>query len=244
MRREVIGAAILMQDDCLEAMGRLGDASVDLVLTDPPYCSGARKEAAKGMRKHAMTRDTNAAWFPGDDLTVDDYTFLMRKCALEWKRILKPGGRALVFVDQHMDNHAASAIGSAGLRRNRRLVWNKTYFGLGADFRHQHEYILHFSRGVGWAPLRRDVGDLIDCPPVRGGAHPTQKPVALLEKLMSVLCPVGGLVLDPFFGSGSTAVAAVASGRRFVGSEHAAGHFNAALTRVAEAQATTLELVP
>lgn len=229
--QRVIGSATLINDDCLRSMRELPDASVDLVLTDPPFSSGTRREAAKGLRKNSMIR-SDARWFGSDAMTTSGFRHLMRECALEWHRLLKPGAHVLSFIDFRMEAVLADAIESADLRKAGRIVWDKTHFGMGRDFRHQHEGILHFTKGVGAEPLRRDVGDVISCAPIRGGDHPTQKPVELLKVLISVLCPPGGMILDPFFGSGSVAVAATEGGRRFVGSERDAGFFEAAVRRV------------
>lgn len=235
MRREVIGAAELWLGDCLRVMRELPDASVDLVLCDPPFCAGGKHEATKAARQNSMTRDTGKTWIAGDQMGTSGFAHLARECGLEWRRLLKPGGHILVFADQKMVSHASDAIESADLRKNGLIVWNKIHFGMGANFRRQHEPILHFSKGVGRPPLRRDVGDVIDCPPVRGGVHRTQKPVELLKVLISVLCPEGGMILDPFFGSASTAVAAIESGRRFVGSECDPDVFEAAVRHVSAA---------
>ena len=99
------------------------------------------------------------------------------------------------------------------------LVWDKTYFGMGGQFRNQHEFIVHMTNGQPSTPQRRDVGNVIPCKPIRGGVHPTEKPVPLLVTLLSVVCPKGGIVVDPFAGSGATGVAAVEYGAEFVGVE-------------------------
>lgn len=67
--------------------------------------------------------------------------------------------------------------------------------------------------------------------------HPTQKPVALLTSLVRYSVPVGGIVVDPFMGSGSTGVAALEAGRRFLGVERDPGYFASANRRIAEAMA-------
>jgi adenine-specific DNA-methyltransferase len=67
--------------------------------------------------------------------------------------------------------------------------------------------------------------------------HPTQKPTAALAPLISSFCPPGGVVLDPFAGSGSTLAAANQLGRRFIGFEIDAQHHRTATTRLAELQA-------
>jgi DNA modification methylase len=203
MGYEIIGG------DALLEMRDLPAASVDVVLTDPPFSSGTRREASKGLRK-SMNRETSGAeWFGSDSLTVNGFAYLMRECALEWHRLLRDGGHALVFIDWRMMPTLAAAIESADLRHAGLLVWNKTYFGMGSTFRNQHELILHFSKGVGREPLRRDVGNVLDFAPIRDGMHPTEKPVPLLRTLLSVVCPPRGVVLDCFAGSGSTGEACV-----------------------------------
>ena len=211
----------LWHGDCLEVMSALAmlGERVDAVITDPPFSSGTRREASKGLRK-SMTRSVgDTDWFGSDCLTTNGFLWLMRACAHEWKQLLTPGGHVLSFIDWRMYPALCGAIESADLRHAGMLVWNKTYFGMGSCFRNQHELILHFTHGKGVDPQRRDVGNVIDCKPVRNGVHPTEKPVALLETLLSVVVPKGGTVLDPFAGSGSVAEAAVATGRRWLAIE-------------------------
>lgn len=227
-----VGDARLFQGDCVLAMGNIESNSVDMVLTDPPFSSGTRRESAKGVRKSMNRATKDAEWFGSDSLTTNGFLFLMRCCAIEWQRVLKPGGHALCFIDWRMMATCADAIESADLRKTGLLVWDKTYFGMGAYFRNQHELILHFTKGVGTPPLRRDVGNVLSCKPVRNGPHPTQKPVELLSRLVETICPIGGLVLDPFFGSCSTGEAALSNGRRFVGCERETGYFEDGVTKM------------
>ena len=225
--------ASIFQGDCLEVMRGLAPESVDSVITDPPYSSGTRREGAKGLRK-SMTRGTSdAAWFTSDSLTTNGFLYLMRSCALEWHRVLRPGGHVLAFIDWRMYPALTGAIESADLRHLGMLVWDKTYFGMGSYFRNQHELILHFTKGKSLPPQRRDVGNVIACKPIRGGVHPTEKPVPLMQTLIDVVTPEAGVVLDPFSGSGATGEAAVRSGRRFVGIERDPGHAAASAARVA-----------
>lgn len=202
----------ILQGDAVERMRELAEASVDVVLTDPPFSSGTRREGAKGVRK-SMTRETgDAEWFGSDSLTALGFAHLMRIAALEWHRVLVPGGHALVFIDWRMSAHLSAAIESADLRAAGELVWDKDSFGMGSCFRNQHERILHFTKGVGREPMRRDVGNVLRCPAVRAGKHPTEKPVPLLRRLLSVVGARDGVVLDSFAGSGSTGVAAIQEG--------------------------------
>ena len=68
--------------------------------------------------------------------------------------------------------------------------------------------------------------------PANKRLHPTQKPVELLERIITVSCPPGGVVLDPFMGSGSTGAAARTTGRKFIGIERNRGYFDAAQSRL------------
>lgn len=222
----------ILLGDCLEQLRSIPSESVDAVITDPPFSSGTRREGAKGIRK-SMTRGVESAeWFGSDSLTTDGFLFLMRSCALQWHRVLKPGGHVLCFIDWRMSSWCADAIESADLRRAGLLVWDKTYFGMGSCFRNQHELIWHFTKDKGTEPLRRDIGNVIPCKPIRNGQHPTEKPVELLKTLIDVVVPEGGVVLDSFMGSGSTGVAAVEKGRRFIGIEREALYLEVARNRL------------
>jgi len=211
------GKARVLLGDCVERMRELPDGSADVVLVDPPYSSGATREAGKTGYSKTMTRSTDgdrARWFGSDSLSTDGFAFLLRACALEWFRILKPGGHALIFIDWRMLPAAMAAVESADLRKSGVLIWNKTYFGMGKYYRNQYECIMHFTKGVGCDPQRRDIGNVLSHKPLRtrnGAIHPTEKPVPLLRDLLSVVCPPGGLVVDCFAGSGSTGEAVLRS---------------------------------
>lgn len=228
--------AEVIHGDCLDVLRAMPSESVDVVLTDPPFSSGTRREGSKGLRKSMNRTTADGAWFGTDSLTTNGFIWLMRACAVEWCRLLKPGGHALVFIDWRMMPALAGAIESADLRHAGLLVWDKTYFGMGSCFRNQHELILHFTRGVGNEPQRRDTGNVLSFPPVRNGDHPTEKPVALLRRLLAVVAPPGGVVLDPFAGSGTSGEAAVAEGCAFVGIEREAHYVKIGRTRIAAAQ--------
>lgn len=205
--------------DVLEVLDALDPLGADCVLTDPPYSSGTRREASKGLRKAMNRTADDDEWFTTDCLTTDGFAWLMRSAAREWKRHLVPGGHALSFIDWRMALPLANAIESADMRKLGMLIWDKTYFGMGHYFRNQYEVVLHFTNGRSRPPYRKDVGNVLRCAPVKAGDNPTEKPLPLLRTLLSVVCPPGGLVLDTFAGSGSTLEAARTLGMRAVGVE-------------------------
>jgi site-specific DNA-methyltransferase (adenine-specific) len=206
--------------DCLTLMDELDSDSCDVILTDPPYSSGTRREGAKGLRKSMNRGTADADWFGTDCLTTNGFLWLMRACAMEWKRLIIPGGHILSFIDWRMMPALEGAIESADLRHAGMLVWNKMNFGMGSCFRNQHELLLHFTRGVGNEPARHDCGNVLSFPAVRGSEHGTEKPVGLIEKLLSVVMPGdAGRCLDPFMGSGTTLVVAKNLGHKAIGIE-------------------------
>lgn len=221
--------------DALEVMEALD--RVDAIVSDPPYCSGSVSEASRTSAKGQGLRSENITklgWFVGDNMGTAGLASLLRSMAFRGLQILNPEGSVLVFCDWRMVPNLAPAIESAGLRFQNMLVWDKGAMGLGAGFRAQHEIVLHYTAG---APKYHDLGTANVLRAPRVGAdereHQTQKPVGLMKSLIRVVCAPGGRVLDPFMGSGSTGVAAVAIGRAFVGIERDQAHFDTACRRMA-----------
>ena len=217
----------LHHGDALDTMVAIEDQTVSAMVLDPPYCAGAVSEAnrtaaaGQGLRSGTLTR---FGWFTGDNMGTAGLAFLLRSIAFEGLRVTKPSGSFLCCCDWRMLPTLAPAIESAGWRYQNLVVWDKGSMGLGAGFRAQHELILHFTAG---APVYHDkgTGNVIRCP--RVGAeereHQTEKPLDLMGSLIRVVAEPGGLVLDPFAGSGSTGVAAILEGRRFAGIEREIG---------------------
>lgn len=209
----------LYHGDALEVMTKLPAASVGTVLTDPPYSSGGRRENSRSLRKSMIRSREDESWIRGDAMSTQGFLWMMRECGIQWRRTLRPGGHVLSFIDWRMAPNLAAALESADLRQHPTLVWDKTYFGMGAIFRNQYEMIVHVSAGNPAPPRRRDVGNVLACKPIRSELHPTEKPVSLLRTLLSVVGVDGAPVLDPFAGSGATLEAAAREGLRAVGVE-------------------------
>ena len=224
--------------DALATLEGLDPESVDAVITDPPYCSGGFSEAAKrqakgqGLRNQTIRRE---GWFAADNMGSSGLVWLLRTVAIQSMRVLCDGGTLSVFTDWRMVPMLAPALESSGMRYNAMVVWNKGSMGLGRGFRPQHEIILHFCKGVATYNNKRTPNVLTVPRPVASERyHQTQKPVALMRQIVSLVSPPGGLVVDPFCGSGSTAVACLAEGRRFVGCDFDAANVKTALERIGQ----------
>lgn len=228
----------ILHGDCLGEMGRLAPSTIHSVVTDPPYCSGGHSEAQKksatsqGLRSETM-REGKERWFTSDAMTTNGYLFLLRSVANEAMRVLVDGGSLVCFCDWRMYPMLAGALESSGLRLQNMLVWDKGGVGLGRGFRPQHELMIHLVKGAG-VYYSNSGSNLFNAKRVSAATrdHPTQKPVALMSEIIKVVAPSGGLVLDPFAGAGSTGVAAVETGRRFIGIERDAEFVEVARQRI------------
>lgn len=230
----------IIKGDALTELRKLDAGSVDALITDPPYCSGSVSEASRTAAKGQGLRSENLqrfGWFQGDNMGTAGLAFMLRDLAFESMRVVKPTGSLLVFADWRMVSSIQPAIESAGLRAQNMLVWDKENPGLGTGFRTQHELALHFTYGE---PEYHDksCGNVLRVARVRGDdrEHQTQKPTDLLRRLIRVVAPEGGTVLDPFCGSGSTGVACVLEQRNFIGIERASEHVETAERRIADTE--------
>lgn len=216
---------MIIVGDCIAHLQQMETRSVDAIITDPPYCSGGSTEATRlqaksqGIASDRSRRD-DFKWFAGDNMTTAGFVWLMRQVAFEAERLLVPGGSLLVFCDWRMWANLVPALESGGLRLQNMIVWDKGSPGMGTGFRPTHELIANLTNGPGRYHSKHG-SNVLRFGRVPGAAkeHPTQKPVDLMQALVRVASPKGGLVVDPFCGSGTTGVACMREGRRFIGIE-------------------------
>ena len=235
----VIGNAELWLGDCREVLPLISE--VDAAVCDPPYCSGgfseSGKQAAKGMGLRSETI-REVGWFINDNMTSAGLCWLMGHVGGWVRRKLARGGTFTAFTDWRMAVQLAPAIEAAGFRYQNMIVWAKPSPGLGSGFRAQHEIALHFSNGTP-AYHSAKYGNVLNVGRVSATSreHQTEKPVELMASIVETVAPMGGIVLDPFMGSGTTGVACANVGRRFVGIEIDPRYFDIACKRIEAAQA-------
>lgn len=201
----------VVHGDCIHMMQAMPAASVDLVLTDPPYLVRYRSRTGERIRN-----DDNDRW--------------LKPAFTEIGRVLKPGGLCLSFYGWHVVDRFFEAWRMANLRPVGHIVFRKRYASSTRFLRHTHEQAYLLAKGPAVIPFKAP-DDVLDWQYTGNRLHPTQKPVAALKPLINAFCAPGGLVLDPFCGSGSTLVAAQECGRDFIGIDIDAIHCRTASLR-------------
>lgn len=213
--------------DALAVLRDLPDASVEAVITDPPYSSGGmvRGDRAGGtaMSKYVTTGSSakeDLADFAGDNRDQRGYEYWLALWLGECLRITKPMGVVLLFTDWRQLPSTTDALQAGGWVWRGLVPWYKPAARPQAGrFSNQCEYVVWGSRGGMttdmWAPC---LPGFFQASSPREREHITQKPLEVMRQLVRI-APKGGTVLDPFAGSGTTGVAAVIEGRNFVGVE-------------------------
>ncbi|WP_231495505.1 DNA-methyltransferase [Hylemonella gracilis] len=234
----------MIEGEALPELLAMPGASVDAVITDPPYSSGGFSRDDKGKSPDAKyTQHQQRGRYPDFSGDSRDQRSYLTWCALwiaECLRVLKPGGYFMSFTDWRQLPVMTDAVQAGGVFWRGLTVWDK---GRGARaphkgyFRHQCEYVVWGTKGA--ASMLTHDGPFDGCiqATVRRDDkhHLTGKPTALMRELVRPV-PPGGLVLDPFAGSGSTGVAALQSGRRFIGIEREAAYADISRQRLAAAE--------
>ncbi len=190
----------VIQGDCLELMKKLPDNSIDLIITDPPYGINYLSNYYKNGNPHKAIKNDDVFFFPFEEL---------------W-RVLKPTGAMFVFysykvpfIDDRIKNH---------------IIWIKNNWTAGdlfGDFGNQYESIAFIPKKEFKIMGGRRFSNVWKFDRVSPDklVHPTEKPVDLIRRIIKVGSNKNMLILDPFLGSGTTAVACKQSGRDFIGME-------------------------
>lgn len=221
MRIETIGPATLYLGDCRDILPTL--PKVDAVITDPPYgityVSSWRKQGPTAMLANDDTAPVDAVLGMADRL--------------------RDGGAIYLATRLDVSAQWIDAIRGAGLTLKTPIFWDKgnhTSGDLDGDFGAQVEMFL-FAHKVRHILRGPRIANLWRVPRDPAGDHPTPKPVALMGQMVRCSTDPGGIVLDPFVGSGSTGVAAIGEGREFIGCEIDPRFFDIACKRIALAVA-------
>lgn len=197
--------------DCLQVTKELPDKCVDLVVTDPPYNMG-----------YSGRSDINKfKGFDNDNLTDKEHSAWFNNILGELYRILKDNTAIYIYIDFRNYARIYSLVAQRFDIKNC-IVWYKNNFGMGQHYRFQHEFCIYAIKGKHELRLtKRNISDIwqFKKDDVNSYEHPTQKPIYAMYKPIEYSSDIDGLVIDPFFGSGTLGVAATRLNRRFIGIE-------------------------
>lgn len=213
--------------DALTYMRQMPADSVDMIFTDPPYkvhTGGTEHSKRRGQFKlHAA----HGQMFEHNDCAIKDYM-------PELYRVLKPGGHCYVMTNNLNLRELLNVGAGVGFHFHNLLRWDKSNVTANRWYMKDCEHIVFFGK----KPAKT-----INMPGSKQGfkvanisssdrLHPTEKPVELVRHYIENSSQPGDLVFDPFAGSGSTALAAIACGRRWLSCEIDPVHFLAASLRI------------
>jgi site-specific DNA-methyltransferase (adenine-specific) len=207
----------LFHGNCLDVLKDIKDDSIDLIVTDPPYKITSRGNSGNtgGMLKSKLSMKGDI--FNHNDINVMDY-------APEFYRVLKDGTHLYVMCNQINLIPFLNSFTSTGFQFIKSLIWNKGNKIMGRWYMSQFEYILFFRKGTARPINNPGDSDILNVPNIKtkvGGEniHDTEKPIELMNILIKNSSNIGDLILDPFLGSGSTALSCIETNRKFIGME-------------------------
>nr|WP_246273028.1 site-specific DNA-methyltransferase [Oricola thermophila] len=257
----------IIKGDCVAALERLPEKSVDVIFADPPY--NLQLDGDLHRPDHSKVDAVDDHWDQFDSFAA--YDAFTRAWLLAARRVLKPNGTIWVIGSYHNIFRVGTSLQDLGFWILNDVIWRKTNpmpNFRGRRFQNAHETMIWASRDqnakgytfnyealkaanedlqmrsdwlfpicTGSERLKDENGDKV---------HPTQKPEALLARVLMASTKPGDVVLDPFFGSGTTGAVAKRLGRHFIGIEREQAYIDAAMARieaVEPADAKTLKIV-
>lgn len=192
----------LWAGDALDVLPSIPDGSVTAAIIDPPY--SMVPNAVRG-------RDDGAAGTSGAPVMLVNET--LRHC----RRVLRDGGIAAIICDWRRVPDISYLVTLTGMRLATCVAWTRTTIGTGGLFRSAWDPVLIAANGTPDAIDRAAIPNVVCVNPPTVRQHPYEKPPALWEHILQRVSP--GVVLDPYAGSGASAVAALNTGHTWVGIE-------------------------
>ncbi|MFZ5734386.1 MAG: DNA methyltransferase [Pseudomonadota bacterium] len=202
----------VIRGDCVEVMKGIKTASIDFVLTDPPY----------GVKYRSRN---------GDSVRNDDCLDWLEPAFREIHRVMKNDTLCLCFYGYTTVAAFTAAWKAAGFRIVGHAVFRKRYASSESFLKQHHEQAYLLAKGRPEWP-ENPLASVADFFYTGNRLHPTQKPEMMLRPFIDTYCSKAGVVLDPFCGSGSTLVAAKQCGRDYIGIELDSSHHRTASLRL------------
>jgi site-specific DNA-methyltransferase (adenine-specific) len=215
---ELDDRVMLFHEDAIRFLKGLESESIDLIITDPAY-SGMNQHLQLGKGRivgEYKDKSDDGKWFNEFHDNEENYKIFLNEC----HRVLKRDSHIFIMFDSF------SLITLSNMVRNvfnvkNIVTWDKVNIGMGHYFRRQSEFIIFACKGK--KPIsRKDIPDIWKIKRIHKSLYPTQKPVELFEAMIAssrLKTDAEYLVCDPFLGLGSSVIASLRQGCKFVGSD-------------------------
>lgn len=221
--------------NCIDLMNDIPDGTIDLVITDPPY----KLNKTTG----STTSSSKAERWQGNILAADKTAGIMNEISFsDWLPILykklKDSSHCYIWTNDKNICDLQTEAEKVGFQLHNVLIWKKNNCTPNRWYMKNCEFVLFLRKGKSFPIANLGDSQLFEVNNISGKSklHPTQKPVEVLERLVINSSAENGIVFDPFMGSGSTGVACVRTGRRFIGMELDKQYFDIAEKRIDRAK--------
>lgn len=217
--------------NCVDLMQSISDNSVDLIVTDPPY---KMNHSTGGCTNIGMKDKWRGNIKAGNTVMGFDTSIKFSDWLPDVYRVLKDGCHCYIFCNDKNLQELLNEATSVGFRESNILVWVKNNACPNRYYMKNCEFILFLYKGRAKPIYDMSSKAAFCCTNINGKQklHPTEKPIEMLETFIKNSTDDGGVVLDPFMGSGSTGVACVNTGRKFIGMEIDPKYFEIAERRI------------
>lgn len=234
----MIETNIVHQVSCIEGMKNLPNECIDLIFTDPPYYQ-FRAKNVKSLKNH---KDVVTEFEFDGYRNEEEFLNFLRDVLSELYRITKPGASGYIFCGDDFVSYLNRMVEDAGFQFRKVIHWHKTNpfpaIYTRKMFANSMELIVHFSKGSPKTWNHKPVNEMhnfIEAPICMGRErteHKTQKPLKVCIPFIEISSNENDLIIDPFMGSGSTAVAALSLNRKFIGYEINEKYYQIAQNRI------------
>ena len=240
--------------NCIELMAKLPKDSIHLIVTDPPYNASEGGIDLPNNQTGGPYYKVNEEWDKFGNFA--NYLEFTNRWIKECDKALSPTGSIMVCCSLHNIGEIIVALKEMNYKFINLITWRKTNPMPNITKRmltHSTEFVVWFAKGKGWTfnyeemkkyNKGKQLRDVWEFPICQGeerlyeengrAAHPTQKPLALIQRLIEAASNPSDIVLDPFMGTGTTAVASISLQRKWIGIESNPEYVELAHTRIEE----------
>lgn len=221
----------IYNEDCLEGMKRIPDNYIDLICTDVPYKLTSRGSSGTMSGYWAGEKAKKGIVFDNNNIEIEDYL-------PQFYRVLKDGTHCYIMCNHLNLPHFIDVINKSDFHFIKCLIWDKQSKICGRYYMGQFEYIIMLRKGKERTINNCGTSDIISIPLKRtkdangNNIHDSEKPISLMAVLINNSSNENEIVLDPFMGSGTTALAAIRNKRNYIGFELQKEYVNIANERI------------